>query len=810
MGEIDVVGGLPRGARQPACQTRLAGCVLLGVNVVFDDWFQRATRCSPFPYQRRVAEGARLPTLLEAPTGAGKTAAIVLGWLWHRRHRGDVVAARTSRRLVYCLPMRVLVDQVAGEARKWLDTLDEDVGVHVLRGGHLDEAWEQFPDRDTIVVGTQDQLLSRALHRGYAMSRFRWTVPFALLNNDAWWILDEVQLMGPGLRTAAQLQGLREALGAHGPVGTTFMSATLQRAWLDVPDFELATEDSTDHLQLAPDDWSQTSLSQRTTASKPLELAPASEPKDLATWIADLHEPRSLTLVVVNRVARAQELAKHLAKVLPDADHVLIHSRFRRTERAAFEARLHAALGDGGRVVVATQTIEAGVDLDAHRLITDLAPWPSLVQRFGRCNRRGDRAEGKVFWVDLDTKKAKACAPYAPESLTAARGVLERLTNARIDALPKVSLEWPSTDLPRRRDVVGLFDTDPDLDGNFVDVSRWVRGDGTSDVQVYWRAIDGRPRHDDAAPHPDELCPVSLEAFREFVKKMSPKRAWQWDVLEGQWRLVHANSAGQAPGYLAAGQTYLVDAAAGGYDPRLGWLGKAGTTPPCTELTASPLEAYSSDPRSESDRYVALDVHLRDAAAHAGALCASLGTLDLELGALVAEAAGWHDVGKAHVVFQSAARRPDEAPLLAKAPSFDTYSRRGFRHELVSALLAVRAGRPDLVAFLVAAHHGKVRLSLRPLQWTDVDVSDELRGVRATDSVESVDTPFGSTPAAPPLPLDLASLGRGSSGASWTDRTLRLLERHGPFRLAYLEALVRISDWRASAAPSTTWEARRA
>ncbi|MCA9612829.1 MAG: CRISPR-associated helicase Cas3' [Myxococcales bacterium] len=777
------------------------------MNVVFDDWFQRATKCSPFPYQRRVAEASRLPTLLEAPTGAGKTAAIVLGWLWHRRHEGAEKAARTSRRLVYCLPMRVLVDQVAGEARKWMDALHEDVGVHVLRGGHVDEAWEQFPDRDTIVVGTQDQLLSRALHRGYAMSRFRWTVPFGLLNNDAWWVLDEVQLMGPGLRTAAQLQGLREAFGAHGPVGTTFMSATLRRTWLDVPDFVLAPEDdATDHLRLAPEDWSQPSLSQRTTASKPLERAPVSEPKELAAWIAEAHEPHSLTLVVVNRVARAQELAKHLAKALPDADHVLIHSRFRRAERSAFEARLHAPLGDGGRVVVATQTIEAGVDLDAHRLITDLAPWPSLVQRFGRCNRRGDRPEGKVFWVDVDTKKAKACAPYSQESLTTARELLEGLSNVRIDALPKTTLEWPSTDLPRRRDVVGLFDTDPDLDGNFVDVSRWVRGEGSADVQVYWRTIDGRPRDDDAAPHPDELCPVSLDAFREFVKKMSPKRAWQWDVLEGQWRLVHANPSGQAPGFLAAGQTYLVDASAGGYDPHLGWLGKGDATPPCEALAVGALDAFSSDPRSESHAYVALDVHLRDAATQAHALCTALGTLDAELCTLVAEAAGWHDVGKAHAVFQAAARRPEDAPLLAKAPSFESYSRRGFRHELVSALLAVRAGRPDLVAFLVAAHHGKVRLSLRPLQWADVEASDELRGVRATDSVEPVDTPIGATPAAPPLPLDLASLGRGSSGASWTDRTLRLLERHGPFRLAYLEALVRISDWRASAAPSATWE----
>jgi len=35
---------------------------------------------------------------------------------------------------------------------------------------------------------------------------------------------------------------------------------------------------------------------------------------------------------------------------------------------------------------------------------------------------------------------------------------------------------------------------------------------------------------------------------------------------------------------------------------------------------------------------------------------------------------------------------------------------------------------------------------------------------------------------------------------SWSARTQALLAEHGPFRLAYLEALVRMADWRASAA----------
>jgi CRISPR-associated endonuclease/helicase Cas3 len=48
------------------------------------------------------------------------------------------------------------------------------------------------------------------------------------------------------------------------------------------------------------------------------------------------------------------------------------------------------------------------------------------------------------------------------------------------------------------------------------------------------------------------------------------------------------------------------------------------------------------------------------------------------------------------------------------------------------------------------------------------------------------------------LSLACMELGGGGQGASWADRMLRLLEEHGPFRLAYLETLMRVADWRAS------------
>ncbi len=76
-------------------------------------------------------------------------------------------------------------------------------------GGVDTEEWHLAPEEPAILIGTQDMLLSRALNRGYAASRFHWPIDFGLLNNDCLWVFDEPQLMANGLSTSAQLAGLR-------------------------------------------------------------------------------------------------------------------------------------------------------------------------------------------------------------------------------------------------------------------------------------------------------------------------------------------------------------------------------------------------------------------------------------------------------------------------------------------------------------------------------------------------------------------------------------------------------------------------
>jgi len=71
------------------------------------------------------------------------------------------------------------------------------------------------------------------------------------------------------------------------------------------------------------------------------------------------------------------------------------------------------------------------------------------------------------------------------------------------------------------------------------------------------------------------------------------------------------------------------------------------------------------------------------------------------------------------------------------------------------------------------------------------------RGIWEGDELPALDFD-GETIPQTRLRLAIMELGEGEQGPSWSARTQRLLKRHGPFRLAWLETLVRVADWRAS------------
>ncbi|MBI2315711.1 MAG: DEAD/DEAH box helicase, partial [Betaproteobacteria bacterium] len=676
--------------------------------------------------------------LIRIPTGFGKTAGVTIAWLWNRVHRKNDA---WPRRLVLCLPMRTLVEQTERAVSEWIckAELNARVEVHVLMGGLSPSDWHLEPEREAVLIGTQDMLLSRALNRGYGSGRARWPMEHALLNVDCLWVMDEIQLMDVGLATSAQLQGFASGDERDGklprPRRTWWMSATLQRDWLHrAPDLDV---DTLPLIRLEPAE--KTGPLWTVAKTVRVERVPAASDDKAERWaelVADAHDTAGcgVTLAIANTVKSAVALHRALEKrktssALPaDVDLRLVHSRFRGEERRRWATEFLAREQCGprkNRIIVATQVVEAGVDISGNALVTELAPWASLVQRFGRCARYGgqggivvvdrrhtDESAETIAAKDRDERDKKrrdgdrsTVMPYVPDEVEAAAeavtslaaagpAALEELEERRQDLLPRLYPYAPLHVLTRR-ELRDLFDTGPDLTGADIDISRFVCEGDERDVTVWWWPIAaGKSPHPRLRPAHDALCRVPIGEARKWLgagagksddgasaagepgdgTKSAPPRAWVWSYLDGEWEQLEKR-------HLYPGQTILVDARAGGYDVQVGFTGKPGKIPVVAEHARGIEAADAADAADEQDelsegvgqsnrQYKTIATHGAEVAVEAQKVAKALGLHRPE--ARVLELAGLaHDIGKAHPAFSGAIRDRNgiapETPL-AKAP----------------------------------------------------------------------------------------------------------------------------------------------
>lgn len=869
---------------------------------------------TPREWQEELArDDAPRSRVIRIPTGYGKTLGVLGAWLYHRVERAD---ERWPRRLIWTLPMRVLVEQTANEVSRCLERLQRlwqpgtehlgKVGVHLLMGG-ADQGgeWNLYPEANAVFIATQDMALSRALNRGYAARRARWPTEFGLLNHDALWVLDEVQLMDVGLATSAQLQAFLDddqmARRSLRPRLSWWMSATLQPDWL------ASVDTATHHAAWTTSPLRLTSTALTTglaTVKKTLEFEGvfANDHKAFAQAINRVHEESPtegehgrITLVVCNTVDRATRTYEALEKLGVTVDLRLVHSRFRPQERIAWRAGFlsrEACKQGVNRIIVSTQVVEAGVDISATALVTELSPWSSLVQRFGRCARYGD--SGRVVVVDRG-RDEKTAPPYSPEELDAAKWAVDGLvTGAKDVGIAAIELfeqtladddrarlyPYQPKQLLLRRELNELFDTTPDLTGADIDVSPFIRSGDERDVSVFWVDVPSVKRGEPAPfpprtrkPSREELCSVPFLAARDWLcgkavkekpapRLLASRRAWVWDWIDGSWKV--AERAALIPGTVVC-----IAADTGGYRNERGF--DPESKDPVTVLTPPAQAAQDAADDLEDNEelsaaaYKTIATHNTEVG-QLGLQIAS-GLVPNRIAELIELAGRWHDLGKAHPAFQAIIekRGPYETRVdLAKAPdgawqtpciyrSKDGEIRRGFRHELASCLglfavlrrfeplhpallgpwvdmlaligekeppapavdrfeataleekvLACTAEEFDLLAYLVLAHHGKVRVALHagPKDQDYVARDDRglpIRGVRDGDVLPALSLDGVSSISPYSLTLAPAALGLSAiTGRSWRDRTAELLRVHGPGALAYMEALLIAADRRAS------------
>jgi len=412
----------------------------------FAPFYQQVHGDLPFPWQsdlsRRVLSERAWPQLIDVPTGMGKTALLDIAVFVAAATSGEVGALRLGRRRIFfVVDRRIVVDEaydraillskaldrsleseqdtavrrVAVGLRALAPTADRSVNlapqdgeggserthrtilpVTRMRGGVTwDSSWLDRPDLPGIVVGTVDQVGSRLLFRGYGVSDRRKPVDAALVGTDSLILVDEAHLAEVMVSTITEAHR-RDVEGLGLPrADVVRMTATasddrLRRYSLDVAahrDNEVA--------------W------RRLRARKRLSVL-SSDVKLVVQTIADqamglLSTQHTTILVVCNTVDRARQVHGALTEATTrqqdplSADITLLIGRSRPADRDLLVGRLKERFGVGRArtagtkpaILVATQTVEVGANLDADGIVSESAPWDCLVQRLGRVNRLG-------------------------------------------------------------------------------------------------------------------------------------------------------------------------------------------------------------------------------------------------------------------------------------------------------------------------------------------------------------------------------------------------------------------------------------
>lgn len=404
----------------------------------------------PWPFQVRTIEALQRNenVLLRAPTGTGKTWASLLGFLY-----GWISKDVNVDRVIYALPLRSLASGLYNSTKEALRKAINSPSLNESEKERLRElritiqTGEQREDpffQGNITFTTIDQLLSSYLNIPVSLPSRLGNINAGSLVG-ALVILDEIHLLEPAhsLRTlleiARQMKGLTQFL---------FMTATLSQSSLDwLTDYLKATL-----IQISNNEI----LKMPGQADKERVYHWIETPINVESIIS--RHNRGRTLIICNTVARAQQLYMELKETdyRPKGSClILLHSRFFPADRKNKEEQLDYWFGPQAKgdnvILIATQVVEAGLDLSAEVLHTELCPANALLQRAGRSARYEDRNHGDVFVYSLQANK-EGRLDYGPYRDLAH---LVDLTGQTIQ-----SFDGKMIDMDREKELINLVHTD--------------------------------------------------------------------------------------------------------------------------------------------------------------------------------------------------------------------------------------------------------------------------------------------------------------------------------------------------------------
>ena len=447
------------------------------------------------PFQRQVydALATNQNVILQAPTGSGKTFAALAPFIldaW------GATGGPVAKKLIYSLPLRVLAGTLRNEYETIFRKTDHKLHFTNQYGGATedpfldggDSFWKPTDDNDFkdasvkhLVFTTIDQTLSGFIGTPVGVSKRQANMVYGSILSGAL-VFDEFHLLKTynsesGGSTRGWSFGTALHLLKKTPWPFMIMTATMSTKLRGL----IAEHFNATSICIDESDLPYIRSQHETT--KHIEIAQYS-----ISGASVVEKLGKRTLVICNTVQRAQEVYSDICRLLKNSStkHLLLHSRFLPHHRAEKERRVSEWFREGSQeeaIVVATQVVEAGLNISCDVMHTEISPIDSFLQRVGRAARFGSERTAHVVIYPLpDPTKTQ---PYKA-----------KVINDTLDALTAYStLEY--------QQLQGLID--PILEES-----------QQQDFEYYWRNRSGF----DERIH-EVRWAVESKANREFVRDIN-------------------------------------------------------------------------------------------------------------------------------------------------------------------------------------------------------------------------------------------------------------------------------------------------
>ena len=389
------------------------------MSIEIKKFFEEITGFKPYEFQEKVMRAVlnNKSVILRAPTGSGKSEAILIPFLYlaHKNLTGKNFPAQ----MIYSLPIRILVENLGKRFKKYCQKSLKELKVAIHHGENPES--ELF--LEDIVISTIDQTVGAYCCVPLSMSLRSSNIPAGSVSSS-FLVFDEVHTFDPDFALQSALILVKRSNYLKIPFA--ILSATLPDSFLNFfkENFEeIEIVDVSDEKEI------------KARKSRKIFLKTFFK-ESLKSFLSKYSLPKNKKVIVVcNTVKRSQEIFEILKKKHNEV--FLIHSQFTFEDRKKKEAKIEKIFGESSKakrgILISTQVIEVGINISCDLMISELSSLDSLIQRAGRISRWGGKGEMLIVGVDKNDKN-----PYAPYNKQICEKTIQELNKLKFP----VKLDW--------------------------------------------------------------------------------------------------------------------------------------------------------------------------------------------------------------------------------------------------------------------------------------------------------------------------------------------------------------------------------